>query len=177
MSFCACLMWHSAKKSYSAVVIVLTVLIVTPYGSLAGTAAAPNLKAISSTQPKAVASDDTTSALPSPAPVPTFQAVITQYSRIDSCHTVKNGKCIMASGRPVYVGAAACPKFLDLGTRVKIDGKSYTCEDRYAKWLDRKRGLPTVDIFVDKNPYGNSVKTVTIQRDNHLPLQFRLKRR
>lgn len=108
-----------------------------------------------------LATNDSVNAPPSTKP--TFRAVITQYSRVDSCHTIKNGQCIMASGQPVYVGAAACPDFLALGTRVRVDGQSYICEDRYAKWLDRKRKLPTVDIFVEKNPYGNSVKLVTIE--------------
>lgn len=126
------------------------------YGPIGSLAAAPLVDIDS-----AVVATPTT-ILPT-KPKRTFRAVITQYSRADSCHTVKNGKCIMASGRAVYAGAAACPDFLNLGTMVNIDGQSYTCEDRYAKWLDRKRGLPTVDIFVEKNPYGNSVKLVTIE--------------
>lgn len=98
---------------------------------------------------------------PKPEPV-TFKAVITQYSRADSCHTVRNGKCIMASGKAVYVGAAACPRSLPFGTKVNVDGQTYTCEDRYATWLDRARGLPTIDIFVNQNPRGNSVGIVEI---------------
>lgn len=90
-----------------------------------------------------------------------FYAIVTQYSYADSCHNVVDGKCLMASGRAVYVGAVACPRFLPLGSKVQIDGKNYTCEDRYATWVDTKRGMPTIDIFVANNPAGNSVKVVT----------------
>lgn len=83
-----------------------------------------------------------------------IRGVVTQYSYADSCHNVVNGKCLMASGKPVYEGAVACPYFLKLGTKVRIHGKVYTCEDRYATWLDSKRGLPTFDMFVESNAHG-----------------------
>jgi hypothetical protein len=91
-----------------------------------------------------------------------MMAFITQYSRADSCHNVVNGKCLMASGKAVYEGAVACPYSLKLGTKVSINGKTYTCEDRYSKWLDAKRGLPTFDIFVEANPKGLFKTEVTI---------------
>lgn len=91
-----------------------------------------------------------------------FVAYVTQYSRADSCHNIVDGKCLMANGRPVHEGAVACPRWLKLGTKLEINGKVYTCEDRYAKWLDKKRGLPTVDIFVEKNPHGIKKLTITI---------------
>ncbi|MFW5639845.1 MAG: hypothetical protein ACOC0H_01625 [Thermodesulfobacteriota bacterium] len=38
---------------------------------------------------------------------------------------------IMASGNKVYVGAIACPRYIDFGTRVRVEGMGeYTCEDR-----------------------------------------------
>ena len=37
---------------------------------------------------------------------------------------------IMASGKRVYDGAIACPRKYLFGTRVKINGKEYVCEDR-----------------------------------------------
>ena len=91
----------------------------------------------------------------------TFKARVSQYSYADSCHNIKNGFCIMASGRPVYEGAVACPRWLKLGTKVRVDGKIYTCEDRYAKWVDTKFGIPTIDIFVESNPKG--IKTMNIE--------------
>jgi hypothetical protein len=62
--------------------------------------------------------------------------------------TVYNEPGIMASGKRVYDGAVACSKNLKLGTNVEIDGRIYTCEDRYASWLDKKRGLSTFDIWM-----------------------------
>ena len=162
MNFCIDSKWRYAEKIFVAV-IAPSVLSVIFSGSLINVAAEPNLQTKTKIQIQTITPDNSAIAPPALTTLSTFQAVITQYSRTDSCHTVKNGKCIMASGRAVYVGAAACPGFLNLGTRVSIDGKSYTCEDRYAKWLDQKRGLPTVDIFVEKNPYGNAVKLVTIE--------------
>ena len=91
----------------------------------------------------------------------TIKAFVTQYSRADSCHNIVKGKCLMASGKEVYEGAVACPRTLKLGTKVRIGGKTYTCEDRYSKWLDAKRGLPTFDIFVNKNP--NGLKKVDVE--------------
>lgn len=162
MNFCVYYTWRCAEKTFFTV-IVLGVILAMLDGSLTDAVAASNLAVKTSAQTEAATTDNSASAFPPPAPMIIFQAVITQYSRADSCHTIRKGKCIMASGRPVYVGAAACPIFLDLGTQVNIDGKSYACEDRYAKWLDQKRGLPTIDIFVEKNPHGNSIKIVTIK--------------
>ncbi|MFW5810910.1 MAG: hypothetical protein ACOCWY_04850 [Thermodesulfobacteriota bacterium] len=37
----------------------------------------------------------------------------------------------MASGNKVYIGAIACPRYIDFGTRVRVEGMGeYTCEDR-----------------------------------------------
>ena len=55
----------------------------------------------------------------------------------------------MASGKKVYVGAVACPRSIKLGTKVEILGKTYVCEDRTAKWVEKKFG-PTFDIYSDK---------------------------
>lgn len=37
---------------------------------------------------------------------------------------------IMASGKKVYEGAAACPRKYKFGTKIEVNGKLYTCEDR-----------------------------------------------
>lgn len=38
---------------------------------------------------------------------------------------------IMASGNKVYIGAIACPRYVEFGTRVRVEGMGeYTCEDR-----------------------------------------------
>lgn len=87
---------------------------------------------------------------------------VTQYSRADSCHNVVNGKCLMASGKEVYEGAVACPRDIPLGTKILLDDTEYTCEDRYAKWLDDKREYPTIDVFVEENPRGKEIKQATL---------------
>lgn len=49
----------------------------------------------------------------------------------------------MASGKRAYIGAVACPRDIQLGTKVFLDGIEYTCEDRTAKEYDGR-----YDIFV-----------------------------
>lgn len=39
----------------------------------------------------------------------------------------------MASGKSAYIGAVACPREIKLGTKVKIAGVPYVCEDRTAR--------------------------------------------
>lgn len=73
-------------------------------------------------------------------------ARISKYSRKDSCHYPG---CITASGKPPKEGkTVACPRHYKLGTVVMIAGKKYTCEDRYALWVDEKLGT-TFDIFTE----------------------------
>lgn len=79
-----------------------------------------------------------------------IKALITRYSRKDSCHYPQGNKCLTAAGRDTKEGVTvACPRNLKLGTKVLIDGHVYTCEDRYSTYLDAKRGLPTFDIFTE----------------------------
>lgn len=89
-----------------------------------------------------------------------IRAAVTGYTPESSCKlSVKNPNCLMASGKRVYEGAVACPYFLKLGTKVRIWGRTFTCEDRYAKWLDEKRGMPTFDIFT----FGKAQPKVVVQ--------------
>lgn len=66
-------------------------------------------------------------------------ATTTAYSEFDSCHYPN---CAMASGKPAYIGAVACPRDIPLGTEVEIAGQPFTCEDRTAKRYDGR-----FDIF------------------------------
>ena len=76
-------------------------------------------------------------------------ASVTGYSLQESCHNLKNGECITASGKPPVAGrTVACPRAIPLGTHVIIQGKDYICEDRTAKWVEEKFG-PTFDIFMN----------------------------
>jgi len=137
----------STRVAQGVLFVVLAVGVL--YGPLAGIAAAPESTNSIATPTREIVAE-------------TFTAIVTQYSYTDSCHNIRNGKCLMASGKPVYLGAVACPSFLALGTKIEIDGKEYACEDRYAHWLDRVREYPTVDIFVAKYPHGNQPQTITI---------------
>jgi len=59
---------------------------------------------------------------------------ITGYSStIDQCDS---DPFITASGTEVRYGIAACPRDIPFGTKIKIDGKTYICEDRLNKKYD-----------------------------------------
>lgn len=66
-----------------------------------------------------------------------------------------------AAGKYPTVGTVACPRRYKLGTVVTIDGKEYTCEDRYAPWVQEKFG-DTIDVYSEK-PNGLDYKIVTIK--------------
>jgi 3D (Asp-Asp-Asp) domain-containing protein len=72
-------------------------------------------------------------------PSSTITATVTSYSSVESCHYPG---CTMASGKPAYIGAAACPRRLPLGTQIQIHGRTYICEDRTARRFDGR-----FDIF------------------------------
>ena len=98
--------------------------------------------------------DVTISTISVPVVKNTVTAIRTKYSRADSCHypVKKNGKtiCLTAIGKDTKEGqTVACPRNIKLGTKVMIEGKVYTCEDRYAQYLDTKRGMPTFDVFAE----------------------------
>lgn len=76
-----------------------------------------------------------------------FTAVVTAYSRADSCHFPN---CLNASGKPPKVGTIACSRSIPLGTKIRVLGSIYECQDRYALYLDKERKMPTIDIFMDK---------------------------
>lgn len=73
-----------------------------------------------------------------------FEAYVTAYSRQESCH---NPGCLNAMGRKPKMWDVACPRWLPLGTKVLFMGYQWLCADRYAKWIDSERDLPTFDIF------------------------------
>lgn len=75
-----------------------------------------------------------------PHVVLSIPGVVTAYSAIESC---ADSRCIMASGKSAKVGDIACPRALPFGTRVRIRGKIYTCEDRTAIRFDGR-----FDIFM-----------------------------
>lgn len=79
-----------------------------------------------------------------------FDASISMYSRLDSCHNMKDGKCLTAGGKDVKEGwTVACPRSVALGTVVNIEGfGERTCDDRTAVWVEQKFG-GTYDVFTE----------------------------
>lgn len=57
-----------------------------------------------------------------------FEAIVTAYS--SSPDETDDTPEIMASGKKVYPGAVACPRRIEFGVEVEIEGRRYTCEDR-----------------------------------------------
>lgn len=147
---------------YAVKILAVLLLLGTAFGPLANAATAPTEQVSTESNIATQVLEEIVESNTDKTVVSSFHAIVTQYSYADSCHNVVEGKCLMASGKPVYVGAVACPRNLKLGTRVEIDGNTYQCEDRYATWVDAKRGMPTIDIFVNGNPQGNSVKVVNV---------------
>jgi 3D (Asp-Asp-Asp) domain-containing protein len=95
-------------------------------------------------------------------PEPTvIEAKVTAYSEYDSCH-YKN--CAMATTNRAYKGAIACPREYELYTKVRIEGKVYTCEDRTNKDLNGRW-----DIFMGygQESYDRAltfgIKTLTVE--------------
>lgn len=85
-----------------------------------------------------------------------ISASVTMYSGVESCHYPG---CPMASGKKAYIGAAACPKEYKFGTKVMIEGRIVTCEDRTATWIQAKYGS-TFDVFAgySSSSYEDAVK-------------------
>jgi len=89
--------------------------------------------------------------------------ITTAYTAIETC----KGKCINASGKaPIKGQSIACPRAYPLGTKVKIDGQKYICDDRTAKWADGRwdifYGYSESD-YQEAIKYGKQLKEVIIQ--------------
>lgn len=82
-------------------------------------------------------------------PKQTITASVTKYSRRDSCHNRRGDVCLTAIGEDTKAAiTVACPRAFRLGTKVRIGGHEYICEDRTAKWVEEKFG-GTFDIFTE----------------------------
>ena len=76
---------------------------------------------------------------------------ISGYCACSRC-TAPYNDGIFASGRKVYVGGVAI-NWLPFGTKVLIDGKEYTVEDRGAKSIfgTKKKPINAVDIYFESH--------------------------
>lgn len=79
-----------------------------------------------------------------PKDFPSFSVTSTEEVWI----TTYIDKGTMADGSYTRDGSVACPRDWRLGTKIIIDGKFYTCRDRYAKWVQQRQGN-TIDIWKD----------------------------
>lgn len=82
------------------------------------------------------------------SPLVVRMAYKTGYSSVDSCHYPKGDGCLTASGKIAQYGMVACHKKYPFGTQFVIDNETFTCEDRYADYLDTRRVAETIDIFM-----------------------------
>lgn len=64
-------------------------------------------------------------------PLKKLLAEVTAYT--SSPEETDDTPTITASGTTTRPGTAACPAFLEFGSRVKIGGEMYICEDRMAE--------------------------------------------
>lgn len=71
-----------------------------------------------------------TEVIPTPKAVEELKAEVTAYSSTPD--QTDSTPFITASGSRVRKGIVACPRRLEFGTKVEIQGKMYTCEDRMA---------------------------------------------
>ena len=77
-----------------------------------------------------------------------FTANITAYS--SSPDETDDSPFYMANGNHVYDGAVACPRSYEFDTKLLINGKIYTCEDRFNKRYElalNKDGMVHIDIW------------------------------
>lgn len=90
-------------------------------------------------------------------------AYITHYTKESSCHYPKNGGCLTASGKIATAGTTvACPRKYKFGTKVKIDGKIYECQDRTAKKYDDRFDIFTNETLKEAFKWGKQLKKVEI---------------
>lgn len=95
--------------------------------------------------------------------VQTAYAYVTGYNTVPE--QTDSTPCIAASGANICgrTDVVACPRKMPFGTKVEIDGKVYTCEDRLAEKYDNR-----IDISCDKDTacpaQVTGVKRVTIKQ-------------
>ena len=86
-------------------------------------------------------------------------ATVTAYNPVPE--QTDNTPDVFASGNKVYEGGIACPRYLQLGIFVEIDGKMYVCEDRTALKHDGTFDILMFD-YQEAIVWGRQVKSVII---------------
>ena len=95
-------------------------------------------------------------------------ANVTHYTKQSSCHyPAKNGGCLTASGKIATPNkTAACPRKYKFGTKIKIDGKMYECQDRTAKKYGDRFDIFTDESLKEAFKWGKQLKQVEIYETN-----------
>lgn len=84
--------------------------------------------------------------------VPCGRAVRIEVSHYCSCSKCCAGATgITASGKRVSEGMIACPSSIPFGTKILIDGVTYTCEDTGSYIKFTQDGTMRVDIYVSSH--------------------------
>ena len=91
-----------------------------------------------------------------------FQSILLNYQPIQTYSSVcARVTCYEATGYrtasmkvPKNGMVATSDRTIPLGSKVIIDGKTYTVEDRTAKWVDTKFKYHTIDIFSEQGCKG-----------------------
>lgn len=91
-----------------------------------------------------------------------IEAIVTAYTA--SPDETDDTPGIMASGKEVYDGAAACPRRIELGTKIVIDGQEYTCEDRMHIRFDDRFDI-LMESKEEARAWGKAHKMVLIAVD------------
>lgn len=90
-------------------------------------------------------------------------ANVTHYTKQSSCHYPRGGGCLTASGTIATAGTtAACPRKYKFGTKIKVDGKIYECQDRLAKKYDSRFDIFTNESLKEAFKWGKQLKQVEI---------------
>lgn len=90
-------------------------------------------------------------------------AYVTHYTKESSCHYPTNGGCLTASGKIATANlTAACPRKYKFGTKIKIDDKTYECQDRLNKKYDDRFDLFTNESLKQAFKWGKQLKQIEI---------------
>ena len=91
----------------------------------------------------------------------TIPAVVTEYT--SSVNETDSTPLVNAAGTRPHDGSLACPSMYRFGTKVVIEGNTYTCDDRMAA---NRRGDSYFDVWVHTKTeafdWGKKILTITI---------------
>ena len=131
------------RRDWRLIAIIAAIIANSRTGGIVGGA---NRVQIPVHSPNVAAPPEFAGAQPANRPALYMEAYVTGYNTVRG--QTDDTPCVAASGANICGrrDTAACPRLLDLGTIVEINGRKYVCEDRMA---ERFRG--SFDINCDKD--------------------------